>query len=215
MSIRILTTELFAEVGEARRRGVIKKSGLQSTRDPGNITVETGDSPMAGKAVLESVKGASGNEQPVATTPQTPAVRPKKQEDRWGIPGGIKARFGRSSHTSGEDRSSEKEASKIPEDPDLVEDKPDEVYSIDIELQTNLLDFILRNREKAKHDESIIENVPLIFHEGQGALPVARFPEWTEDLNISPTAGMDPEPGEQWICTVDAAGLIYPIEKIQ
>jgi len=89
------------------------------------------------------------------------------------------------------------------------------IYSIDIELQTNLHDFILRNCEKAKHDENLIENVPLMFHEGQGALPVARFPGWTDDLNLSPTAGMYPEPGEQWICTVDASGLIYPIEKIQ
>ena len=73
MSIRILTTELFAEAGGARRRDGIKKSGLHPTPSRASFAVEIGDSPVAN---LDPVKEADGNEQPVLTTPQAPAIRP-------------------------------------------------------------------------------------------------------------------------------------------
>ena len=215
MSIRILTRDLFSEAGEAKRREVIKRHVAPVASDSDGGVKRTSGGSSDKRTVPKPDPQVVRDYQPTEHTKHSIAARPKKREDRWGIPGGIKARFGRGGQVA-EGKPQKEEPDKVQEaDESDEKDESSEVYSIDIELQTNLHDFILRNCEKAKLDENIIENVTLAFHKGQGTLPVAKFPGWTDDLNLSPTAGMYPEPGEQWICTVDAAGLIYPIEKIQ
>ena len=215
MSIRILTRDLFSEAGEAKRREVIKRQVAPVASDSDGGVKRTSGGSSDKRTVPKPDPRVVRDYQPTEHTKHSIAARPKKRQDWWGIPGGIKARFGRGGQVA-EGKPQKEEPDKVQEaDESDVKDESSEVYSIDIELQTNLHDFILRNCEKAKLDENIIENVTLAFYEGQGTLPVAKFPGWTDDLNLSPTAGMYPEPGEQWICTVDAAGLIYPIEKIQ
>ncbi len=201
MSIRTLTADLEEEALEAHRRQRYASVGA-APLEPRGRTGQRGA--VSGRARTDS--GLPVAARPEKGTPNTPPVRQvgirsRQKEERWEMPGGIVARFGL-------------HADHAPQDREPPPPEPEQAAPAAVKQQPRLHDIILQNQPDARQDENIVENVTLSFHAGKDALPVARLPGWPETLPLSPTAGHYPNPGEQWVCVVDAEGLVYPMKRV-